>query len=529
MEPLRPGDPHEVGSYRLLGRLGGGGMGEVFLGRSPGGRPVAVKLVLPGVDTAFRRRFAQEVDAARCVGGFHTAQVVDADPHANPPWMVTAYVQGPSLEAAVKAHGGLPLATVQTLAAGLAEGLAAIHDCGLVHRDLKPANVILASDGPRIIDFGIAFAKDVSRVTAAGAVIGSPGFMSPEQANGAEPGPSSDVFALGSVLAFAATGRGPFDEQSVAATIYRITNSPPKLDKVPDELRGVIEACLAKDPAERPSVRDLLTHFSAMTGTTENWLPPEVAAMITTAKSPDQSPPPPPAKLESPEYLPPTPGDYVPPPAYPAPPAYGPVGYPPTQPATAPQDGGWSPYTQQPPNWNQRSGNKALLVAAGTMAFLVLIAVAGFLLYSLSQDDAENSPPAARPPESAPQTPPDASPTSASPNAQSVAGTWSGTYTCAQGKTALRLTIEEASAQGDLTGTFTFFADTSNPTVPSGSFAMKGTLRDGALQLRGDHWINRPEDYLMVNLRANVIGRRPTRIQGTVEGASCTDFDIKRS
>jgi serine/threonine protein kinase len=194
-EPLRAEDPCEVGPYRLRGRLGSGGMGRVFLGQSRSGRPVAVKLIHPKLaeDPQFRRRFALEVEAARRVGGFYTAPVVDADTAADPPWLVTAYLPGPSLQEAVDRCGPLPLVMIRKLGAGLAEGLAAIHACGLVHRDLKPSNVILLNDGPRVIDFGIARALDVTSYTASRVRIGTPSYMSPEQVRGLVVGPPSDV------------------------------------------------------------------------------------------------------------------------------------------------------------------------------------------------------------------------------------------------------------------------------------------------------------------------------------------------
>jgi len=212
VEPLRGSDPRQVGAYRLDRRLGGGGMGQVYLGRSRSGRPVAVKLVRPELadDAGFRSRFALEVEAARRVGGFYTAQVVDADPDDDPPWLVTAYIPGPSLQQAVEEHGPLPVEAITVLGAGLAEGLAAIHTCGLVHRDFKPSNVILAEDGPRVIDFGIARALDATSHTLSRVVVGTPSFMSPEQARGHEIGRPSDVFSLGLVLAFATTGHSPF-------------------------------------------------------------------------------------------------------------------------------------------------------------------------------------------------------------------------------------------------------------------------------------------------------------------------------
>ena len=242
-------------------------MGEVFLGASPGGRKVAVKLIHPvhARDTQFRERFAREIEAAQRVGGFHTALVVDADPHADPPWMVTAYIEGPSLQGAVGQDGPLPPGRVRELGAGLAEGLAAIHVRGLVHRDLKPGNVIMAADGPRIIDFGIARSVDASTaITTTGAVVGTLAYMSPEQIRGEVAGPASDVFSLGSVLGFAATGRPPFGSDSAVSIMFRVVNQPPDLAGVADaELRELIAGCLAKFPRDRPPVRVILAALSS--------------------------------------------------------------------------------------------------------------------------------------------------------------------------------------------------------------------------------------------------------------------------
>src|SRR5579872_3202388 len=266
MDPLQPGDPISVGSYRLLGRLGAGGMGQVFLGISPGGRKVAVKVIHPFHLRAphFRERFAREIEAAQRVGGFHTAPVVDADPQGSPPWMVTAFIEGPSLQDAVDRDGPLPPGEVRALGAGLAEGLAAIHARGLVHRDLKPGNVILAPDGPRIIDFGIARVIDDSTgITTAGAVIGTFAYMSPEHLGAGLAGPASDVFSLGSVLAFAATGRPPFTGDSAATVMFRLVSEPPELAGLADEeLTGLIGSCLAKSPEARPTVSSLLAALS---------------------------------------------------------------------------------------------------------------------------------------------------------------------------------------------------------------------------------------------------------------------------
>jgi serine/threonine protein kinase len=249
-------------------------MGRVFLGVSPGGRPVAVKAIRAelAANPEFRARFGREVAAARRVSGVFTAQVVDADVDGPVAWMATAYVPGPSLAEAVDTHGPLPDASLLALAAGLAESLNAIHAVGVVHRDLKPSNVLLAEDGPRVIDFGISRAAESTMLTQAGLVVGSPGFMSPEQAMGHEVGPPSDVFNLGAVLAFAATGEGPFGTGTTAALLYRVVHGAPSLDRVPATVRPLIERCLAKDPRQRPTANGLLAGVGALQpdGT---WLP----------------------------------------------------------------------------------------------------------------------------------------------------------------------------------------------------------------------------------------------------------------
>jgi serine/threonine protein kinase len=256
-------------------------MGQVYLGVSPGGRSVAVKLIHPAhAGTAhFRERFAREIDAARKVGGFHTALVVDADPHADPPWMVTAFIEGPSLQEAVSRDGPLPPDKVRVLGAGLAEGLAAIHAHGLVHRDLKPGNVILAGDGPRIIDFGIARAVDATGLTSAGAVVGTFAYMSPEQIRGDVTGTPSDVFSLGCVLAFAATGQTPFGTGAVATVMFRIVSQPPDLAGLADEnLRDLVTSCLAKSPADRPTVPAIITALTSPGHRSANHRPRQHAA-----------------------------------------------------------------------------------------------------------------------------------------------------------------------------------------------------------------------------------------------------------
>ena len=271
---LRPEDPQAIGPYRLVGQLGQGGMGRVFLGVSPGGRPVAVKAIRAelAADPEFRRRFGQEVASARRVSGVFTAQVVDADVDGPVAWMATAYVPGPSLAEAVDTHGPLPETSLLALAAGLAESLSAIHAAGVVHRDLKPSNVLLAEDGPRVIDFGISRAAESTMLTQAGLVVGSPGFMSPEQATGYQVGPPSDIFNLGAVLAFAAIGEGPFGTGTTAALLYRVVHGTPGLDRVPPAVRPLIERCLAKDPSQRPTASGLLAEVGALQPGGD-WLP----------------------------------------------------------------------------------------------------------------------------------------------------------------------------------------------------------------------------------------------------------------
>jgi len=275
----------------MVGRLGQGGMGQVFLGVSPGGRPVAVKAIRPELasDPQFRIRFAREVAAARTVSGVFTAMVVGADVDGPIAWLATAYVPGPSLAEAITEHGPLPEASLLALAAGLAEALAAIHAAGVTHRDLKPSNVLLAEDGPRVIDFGISRAAESTTLTQTGLTIGSPGFMSPEQAIGTEVGPPSDIFSLGTVLAFAATGKGPFGGGTTASLLYRVVHETPDLDGVPEAVRPLIERCLVKDPAQRPTAVALLDAVGALQPT-GNWLPDSVVGMA--AAPPSFTPPP---------------------------------------------------------------------------------------------------------------------------------------------------------------------------------------------------------------------------------------------
>ncbi|GHH73959.1 protein kinase domain-containing protein [Promicromonospora soli] len=292
LEPLDlAADPREIGPYRLLGRLGRGGMGAVYLGRSRGGREVALKVIRGelAADPHFRQRFEREIAAARRVGGFYAAEVVDADTDSDRPWMATNYINGPSLQAAVDTHGPLPIEAVLAIGAGLAEGLQAIHAAGLVHRDLKPANIIIAADGPRVIDFGITRALDVTSFTSADALMGTPAYMPPEQALGQPVEAAGDVFSFGGVLTFAVSGHNPFGTGRLETMVYRVVHGEPDMTGVPEELKPMVMACLAKDPAARPRVPEVLDWLAdsgdaatVMTGaaSTRPWLTDGIATMI---------------------------------------------------------------------------------------------------------------------------------------------------------------------------------------------------------------------------------------------------------
>ncbi|MFJ9453441.1 serine/threonine-protein kinase [Kitasatospora sp. NPDC101447] len=417
MQPLAADDPRQVGEYRLLRQLGAGGMGRVYLGRTAGGRTVAVKMVRRDLaeDPEFRARFRQEVAAARRVGGTWTPPVLDADTDGGQLWVATGYVAGPPLTTAVRDFGPLPEPAVRTLGVGLAEALAHVHGLGLVHRDVKPSNVLLTLDGPRLIDFGIARALDATTVlTQSGQVFGSPGFMSPEQASGRPAGPAGDVFSLGAVLAFAATGTMPFGSGVGAPVlVYRVLHEEPDLSGLTGPLHSLVRDCLAKDPSVRPTPGQLRQRLD-VDGTAAarlghgDWLPAalaaavgrsavrlldlegeqgagapreaaavrEVAAAARTAEAakaapggggvpaaPGFGPSPPPG------YGPPTAGPVRPVGAYPPAPVPAPVPMP-SAPATVP---GYPPYPQQPRGRRSYGVLTAVLVA-------VLLLGGGYLL-----------------------------------------------------------------------------------------------------------------------------------------------------
>ncbi|MDH6217055.1 serine/threonine protein kinase [Streptomyces pseudovenezuelae] len=259
MMRLRREDPRVVGSFRLHRRLGAGGMGVVYLGSDKKGQRVALKVIRPDLaeDQEFRSRFAREVSAARRIRGGCTARLVAADLDADRPWFATQYVPGPSLHDKVADEGSLGAAEVAAVGAALSEGLVAVHEAGVVHRDLKPSNILLSPKGPRIIDFGIAWATGASTLTHVGTAVGSPGFLAPEQVRGAAVTPATDVFSLGATLAYASMGDSPFGHGSSEVMLYRVVHEEAQLHGVPDALAPLVRACLAKDPEERPSTLQL--------------------------------------------------------------------------------------------------------------------------------------------------------------------------------------------------------------------------------------------------------------------------------
>ncbi|MCM9077454.1 MULTISPECIES: serine/threonine-protein kinase [Streptomyces] len=354
-QPLGADDPAVVGGYRLAAVLGAGGMGKVYLSHTPGGRPIAIKVIRPefSEDPQFRRRFQQEVRAAERVQGLYTAPVIDSDTEGARPWLATAYVPGPSLAHAVAQHGALPVRSVLLLTVGVAEALHVIHGAGIVHRDLKPANVLLASDGPRVIDFGIARAADSTALTSTGVSVGTPAFMAPEQASAGTVTPATDVFALGQIAAFTAIGASVYGDGPSHAVLYRIVHEDPDLSALPEELRPVVTRCLSRDPADRPTLTEVIELCNAASEAPlrqgEDWLPRAVAGFITErlrlpAPAPTPPPQPPTATSAPTPAAAPTPTEVSPPapapgaPAAPAAPGYAPAGAAaaPTQAAPAP-------------------------------------------------------------------------------------------------------------------------------------------------------------------------------------------------
>ncbi|MEU4484141.1 serine/threonine-protein kinase [Streptomyces purpurascens] len=504
MRPLEVDEPTVVGPYRLLGRLGSGGMGRVYLGRSAGGRTVAVKIVHPhfALDEEFRARFRREVEAARRVGGAWTAPVLDADPQARVPWVATAYAAGPSLSAAVADFGPLPAHTVRVLGAGLAEALAAVHELGLVHRDVKPSNVLLTLDGPLLIDFGIARATDgTASLTSTGVSIGSPGYMSPEQILGKGVTGAADVFSLGAVLAYAATGQPPFPGDSSAALLYKVVHEEPELGPLDGELRSLTAACLTKGPGARPAPAEVARRLApegAARLVTGGWLPGSLVEQVSRsavqllnleATGPGGGGPSGPVGFSSPSVGAretgesadsigavgtagaagaagaAEPGVFGPPPVMPTP-----AGAPPFAAVPAPRDAG--PQDADPSSTGRRPGKVTVSVAATStpegdgrvrrLSCSVALAVAGAMaavtigsvfVFDLlpgghnAQDDRDGSAPGAD--HSAPSA------SSSAPGAVPAAylGTWEGQGTALDGNLPLgtfRITVERAAVGQEL-------------------------------------------------------------------------------
>jgi serine/threonine protein kinase len=308
--PLGPADPTQVGGYKLYARLGSGGMANVYLSfmNSSSRNPIAVKVVKQELadDPEFRRRFRLEVTMARRVQGRYTAPVVDADPDGQPPWLATGYVAGPSLHQAIAEHGPFPLPALLRLLASAGEGLGAIHASGLVHRDFKPANVLVAADGPYIIDFGIAYAAESTTMTGSTGIMGTPAYMSPEQIAGQPVTPATDVFALGNVAFFAATGKPAFGDGHPFALIHRIASGQPNLTGCPEELLPIVERCLAKDPDDRPALDEVAAYMQdrlAGMAPASSWLPQPVADTLASY-DPGLAPQPEPAPASAPAEVP---------------------------------------------------------------------------------------------------------------------------------------------------------------------------------------------------------------------------------
>ncbi|MER5207647.1 serine/threonine-protein kinase [Streptomyces sp. NPDC002825] len=357
LTPLGPDDPRDVAGYRLVARLGAGGMGTVYLSHTRGGQPVALKLILReyGQDPEFRQRFEQEVQAARRVQGYHLVPVVDHDTSGTSPWLASAFVPGIALHDALGAFGALPLTTVFPLVGCAARALTSIHAAGVVHRDLKPSNVMLAPTGPYVIDFGIARAADATQITRSGRIIGTPQYMSPEHALGEPVTPAGDVFSLGLIAAVAATGRHPYGDGGAFTVGTRIANTalrPPDLDGYPTELRPLLERCLAADPAVRITPAELTDWCERATGrpltALGDWLPGPVAEAVDrrvrAAAQPatGDTPPPPPHEPTRPDTPPPPPHEPTRPDTPPPPP------HEPTRPDTPPTGTPYAPTVDAP-------------------------------------------------------------------------------------------------------------------------------------------------------------------------------------
>ncbi|GAA4628772.1 hypothetical protein GCM10023196_046530 [Actinoallomurus vinaceus] len=353
--PLEPGDPTTLGRYQVVGRLGEGGQGAVFLGRSPSGDPVAIKLLHQQMssDTSARTRFAREAEAAQKVSPFCTAQVLDYDLTGRPPYIISEFIDGPPLYDVVLQEGAFEGAALERLAIGTATALAAIHEAGIVHRDFKPNNVLLASDGPRVVDFGIARSVDSqqSSVTATGMVVGTPGYLAPEQLTGEPLTPSVDIFAWGATMVFAATGRSPFEAETLPVIINRILNEEPDLSRLQGTMRELVGAALDKNPRRRPAAHQLLLRLLGQVGATPGPAADRKDLLDKGTQIAAQLPPPPPIMTPPPAMPPMHHGPSTPPPMMPQGPATPP---PMMHPGPATPNPMMRPGPQTPPPWQNQ-------------------------------------------------------------------------------------------------------------------------------------------------------------------------------
>ncbi|UCA54056.1 serine/threonine protein kinase [Streptomyces sp. WA6-1-16] len=511
MDKLGPDDPHRIGAYRLLGRLGEGGMGRVFLARSDRGRTVALKLVRRELAERpeFRARFRQEVHAAHRVGGAWTAPVLDSDTEAPVPWVATGYVAGPSLQRVVSgrpgapvtasgAYGPLPARSVRFLGSGLAHALQHIHGAGLIHRDLKPSNVLMTIDGPRVIDFGIARALESvadGDLTRTGVLVGSPGFMAPEQVRGERVTTACDVFCLGSVLAYAASGRLPFgtaESGGVHSLMFRIAQEDPDLSGVPEELAGVVRDCLAKDPAARPGTDEILARLDEADAD-EPWLPATLIAQLgrqavglLDAEDPEepqrQEADPGPATSDQPRTLTSTPWPPPPqPPAQPMQPMQPPH---PAQPLAPIPPAHFAP-TPPPPVRERRSAGATVAL----IAVAVVVAIgAGGSVYAFMKGDGPGTTASPGPSGSADAGSGGKGQQGSGEGAvpEGFLGTWSGSIPGEQGSSTRTLTIRQGdvgdqvlalTAEGPLSSGSTYHCEFSAPLA--GGPAGDGPVRIG--------------------------------------------------
>ncbi|MCW2865571.1 MAG: serine/threonine protein kinase [Actinoallomurus sp.] len=384
--PLEPGDPVSLGQYKVVGKLGAGGQGAVYLGRSSSGDHVAIKLLHAqmNTDTSARTRFAREVEAAQKVSPFCTAQVLDYDVHGRPPYIISEFIDGPPLYDVVLQEGAFQGASLERLAIGTATALAAIHEAGIVHRDFKPNNVLLAADGPRVVDFGIARSvnSQQSSVTATGMVVGTPGYLAPEQLTGEPLTPAVDIFAWGATMVFAATGHSPFEAETLPVIINRILNEKPDLSRLTGTMRELVGAALEKDPRRRPAAHQLLLRLLGQVGAMPGPSADRVDLLDKGTQIAAELPPPPPiVHTPPPPPLLTTPPPMMPGPATPNPPMMmpGPQTVPPWQQQRPP------PPHFTPPPPRRKSSNAPIFIGIGCVVFLLLVVglpialAAGFL------------------------------------------------------------------------------------------------------------------------------------------------------